>query len=205
MSTASIVRTATTLGKTFRTTRSASSDGAVIKDPTLAAAKIGALTTRTDANTGTLTMNSGHGITTGANLHLYWVNVDGTLGHRYSVVGTVATNSVPIDNGAGDDLPALVAGTFAITAMVPQSETFAVATAALQGLFVGAGVPAQAIFLDGSSAVVLAAYVEGGDDAYQWDDGDDAANPLSANVATVLLSHGSSAGSKQVNAVALVN
>lgn len=69
---------------------------------TLNAAKTGTLATRTDANTGNLTMTAGHGITTGQIIDIYW---DG--GVQYAVtVGTVATNDVPIDLGVGDDLPA---------------------------------------------------------------------------------------------------
>lgn len=78
---------------------------------TLAAAKTGSLTTRTDNTDGELTMTAGHGITTAAVIDLYWAG-----GNRYGVVvGTVATNAVPISGGAGDNLPA---GSTAITAVV---------------------------------------------------------------------------------------
>lgn len=67
----------------------------------LPAAKNGTLTTRTDNTVGTLTMAASHGITTAAVIDLYWAG-----GVRYGVVvGTVATNSVPISLGAGDNLP----------------------------------------------------------------------------------------------------
>lgn len=72
---------------------------------TIPAGKTGTLSTRTDNETGTLTMAEGHGITTGQVIDLYW---DGGL-RRAVLVGTVATNSVPIgaDNGGkGDNLPA---------------------------------------------------------------------------------------------------
>lgn len=79
-------------------------DNALGFDPAIAVAKIGQLTTRTDNETGTLTMSSGHGITTGQVIDIYWSG-----GARYGVlVGTVATNSVPIgadDAGTGDNLP----------------------------------------------------------------------------------------------------
>jgi hypothetical protein len=66
------------------------------------AAQSGVLTVRTDNNTGSLTMDSvDHGIITGARLDLYWVG--GT--RRGVVVGTVAGTVVPIDLGAGDNLP----------------------------------------------------------------------------------------------------
>lgn len=65
----------------------------------------GVLTTRTDNETGSLTMDdSGHGISTADVIDLYW---DG--GARYGItVGTVSGTTVPIgadDSGTGDNLP----------------------------------------------------------------------------------------------------
>ena len=59
MATASIVKTASAQGKTFSYALSQTTDGALVKDPTLAAAKGGTLTTRTSDTAGTLTMSSG--------------------------------------------------------------------------------------------------------------------------------------------------
>lgn len=88
--------------------------GPIGLEDTLTAAKTGTLTTRTDANTGTLTMAEGHGLTDAQVIDIYW-----TGGVQYGVtVGTVSTNSVPIDSGIGDDLP--TADT-AITAVVQSS------------------------------------------------------------------------------------
>lgn len=96
-------------------------EGLVSKEVTVAAAKVGQLTTRTDDETGTLTMASGHGITTGQIIDIYW---DG--GSRRGVlVGTVASLSVPIgaDNaGEGDVLPTNLT---AITACVRVEEALA--------------------------------------------------------------------------------
>lgn len=77
--------------------------GAIGVDEDLPVAQTGTLTTRTDANTGTITMSSGsHTIATSNVVDVYW---DG--GVQYGVtVGTVSTTSVPIDSGSGDDLPA---------------------------------------------------------------------------------------------------
>lgn len=84
----------------------------------LGTAKTGTLTTRTDDDTGTLTMTSGHGITTGAIIDLYWDTGGGVYAYRHGVVvGTVSTNSVPIDLGAGTNLPI---ATTAIIAMVQE-------------------------------------------------------------------------------------
>lgn len=66
-------------------------------------AQSGVLTVRTDTHAGSLTMDSvSHGIATGNKIDLYWVG-----GQRRGVtVGTVAGAVVPIDTGAGTDLPA---------------------------------------------------------------------------------------------------
>ncbi len=93
--------------------------GAISLEDTLSAAKTGTLTTRTDNNTGTLTMTAGHGLTDGQVIDIYWSG-----GVQYGVtVGTVSTNSVPIDGGIGDNLP--TANT-AITAVVQKSVNLAI-------------------------------------------------------------------------------
>jgi hypothetical protein len=71
----------------------------------LVAAQTGTLTTRTDDDTGEATLSTGHGITTGVVVDIYWAG-----GVRYGVtVGTVAGNVVPFGapggTGSGDALP----------------------------------------------------------------------------------------------------
>src|SRR5688572_5549257 len=116
---ATVIQRVDVLGDTFQYAGTTSADNHVGFNVTMAVAKIGSLSTRTDANTGVLTMNSGHGITTGQRLDLYWSGGQ----RRGMVVGTVSVDSVPIDLGAGTDLPAQ--GT-AITAQVPQEESIVV-------------------------------------------------------------------------------
>lgn len=91
------------------------STASIAIDETMAAAKSGTLTTRTDDNTGELTMAASHGITTGQIIDIYSA---GPVVHRKSTVGTVSVNAVPIDSGVGDVLPA---DETAITAMVRQN------------------------------------------------------------------------------------
>lgn len=70
-------------------------------EATLPAGKAGTLTTRTDADTGEATLGSGHGITTGMIVDVYWSG-----GRRYGMtVGTVASLVVPLDGGTGDAFP----------------------------------------------------------------------------------------------------
>lgn len=95
------------------------SSGSIALEDTLSEAKSGTLTTRTDNNTGTLTMAGGHGFTDGQIIDIYW---SGGV-QRSVTVGTVATNSVPIDSGIGDNLPA---DETAITAVVQKSINLAI-------------------------------------------------------------------------------
>ena len=69
---------------------------------TLPAGKSGTLTTRTDDNTGIVTVASGHGITASDTVDVYWA-----AGRRYGVdVTATDATTISIDLGAGDNLPA---------------------------------------------------------------------------------------------------
>jgi hypothetical protein len=199
VATATINQSASVIGKTFRRTVSASADGAVYKDPQLTAAKTGVLTTRTDDNTGTFTMDSGHGIASTNRVDVYW---DG--GSRYGMTATVTGDSVVLDGGGGDVLPAADTD---ITAMKPQLESFAVTAADLQSLLCGTsanGTQMWAVFREADTTLVAAVQVTADGD-YIWEDTNGADNPFGADVADVYLSHGDSAATRTVNAVALVN
>lgn len=164
-------------------------------DNVLAAAKTGALTTRTDDDTGELTMDSGHGITTGARLDVYW---DG--GARYGMtVGTVATNAVPIDGGAGDNLPADETD---ITAFVPIQEEMLVTGNNAQFAFAKSSKRGIVVWTTSAPANVKAVVDElegtsGG--GYQWFTGNGVTNPFAAAaVARVYFSNGDSSGTNSM-------
>jgi hypothetical protein len=83
--------------------------------PALVAAQCdGELTTRTDDDTGVVTLATDHGIKTADVVDVYWAG-----GVRYGMTASVATNEVTVDGGAGDELP-LVEAT--ITAVVVQTD-----------------------------------------------------------------------------------
>lgn len=74
--------------------------GGLSLDPTVVAAKAGTLTARTDNDTGSVTA-TGHGLAQNDLVDVYWSG-----GSRYGmVVGVVAGDVVPVDGGAGDNLP----------------------------------------------------------------------------------------------------
>lgn len=79
-----------------------SGDDLIDLEVTLPAGKSGTLTTRTDDNTGVVTVASGHGITDSDTVDVYWSG-----GRRYGVdVTATAATTIDIDLGSGDNLPA---------------------------------------------------------------------------------------------------
>ncbi len=170
-------------GKDFTEKKNVSVGLSQVREETLAAAKPGTLTVRTDANTGSLTMAAGHGFTTGNKIDLYWAG-----GSRRNVtVGTVATNVVPIDLGSGDDLPV---ATTPITAMKPISFPYEVDGDEVQGIAFYADVPATIVLVDNSNAELYAKVFVLAQAADGWYQGQPEANPVAgAAIAAVLFSH----------------
>jgi hypothetical protein len=75
--------------------------GQISHQVSLAAGKAGSLTTRTDNDTGVVTLGEGHGILTNDQLSVCWAG-----GARLRMIATVAGNLLTIDGGTGDNLPA---------------------------------------------------------------------------------------------------
>lgn len=168
-------------------------------DVTVPAAKTGTLTVRTDNTTGSLTMQNGHGLTTGVKFDLYWVG-----GSRHGVVaGTVATNVVPISGGAGDNLPVAAS---AITAMIPVSEDLVATGDNVVGI---AGSNLNTADPDSGKSATISLAEDDGTIAYAltpdagesqtWFSADGVTNPVAgAAITQVLLSHGDSTKSARL-------
>lgn len=168
----------------YRRDDTVTSDGLTEQSVTVPAAKTGTLTVRTDANTGSLTMAGGHGITTGQKLSIFWSG-----GSRSNVTaGTVATNVVPIDLGSGDDLPDAATE---ITAMVATSVPFAVTGDDIESLGVNCPNAASGWVVFKASGTIVKEYqILPGEKAHAWADGLGIDNPLAgATVTTVEFSH----------------
>ena len=169
----------------FAISATLSSDLSTTFSESVPIAKSGTLTTRTDDNTGTLTMASGHGITTGQRLDIYW-----STGRRYTVlVGTVSGNSVPFDLGGGDNLPAVDT---TITAMVPIEEPCVVTGNNVTSIFAGCAVTSTIVFVDGSYNILHAiTLTTTTTPSYVWTSNDGGTNPLAGDSPTkILISHG---------------
>lgn len=195
-----ITQSTTVLGYTNVGNRTITVDDAIVAAPSIAVAKTGTLTTRTSDTAGTLTMASGHGITNGAKLDIYWSG-----GSCYgATVGTVASLSVPFTLASGTVLP--VADT-TITAMVPSLETFVIAaTSGIQVVSCSCDAPATFVFRDSAAATALAK-VTGATSGYEWDVSTNSTVPFAGNgsLATVYVSHGDSGTARVPAAIALIN
>lgn len=194
-------------GLSIPESRSLSGDAVLQQDKNLAAAKTGVLTVRTNNTDGSLTMTAGHGIATGNRLDLYW---SGGC-RRGIVVGTVATNVVPITGGSGDNLPSAAA---AITAMVPTQITMALGADKIVLLAAyTAAARAQVVFMSSAPAELLSWTLGPGASAStdlgherDWDSQNGSVSPLAGvAVATIYISHDDSSATRAVKVGALVN
>ena len=171
-------------GETNTQSIAVSADNSLKSSPSVTGAKTGTLTTRTDANTGVLTMSGGHGLLDADKVDLFWSGGQ----RRNMTVGTVATNSVPIDGGSGDDLPTAAT---AITAKVPQEEAFTVDGDNVTGLT--AYSPKQGYIVlceaDDTPVKTIEFDAAGG---YNWGSGMEGSNPLAGgSITKVKYSHAS--------------
>lgn len=172
------------------------SDSTELKSASVPAAKTGSLTTRTDDNTGVLTMTAGHGFITNDVVDVFWSG-----GSRRGMVATVATNAVTVDGGTGDVLPAT---STAITAMKPTSVPMAFAGDDLDALSVGCplAVSGWVVFKDSGGTVRATYRLPAGTRAKTWAKDLGITNPLASHtVATVEFSHDSTTAQEMTASV----
>lgn len=190
------------LGVSVQLNRDVEGDAYVGGSPTIPRAKTGTLSTRTDNDTGVLTLETSHGVTTGeANkIDVYWNG-----GKRIGMtVGTVSGNSVPIDGGTGDNLPVVDTE---ITAMVPELIPFS-----LDGdecLILAANGETRGtiqLFDDDSPAVKqLQIDIESASNGYIWNNESGVTNPIAGDIIVYgLFSHDDGVYARTIRGVAVV-
>lgn len=79
-------------------------DASVVVELTLPAGKVVTNWVKTDDNTAACDLPAGHGQTNGK-FDVYWT-ISGVNYARYGVDGTITTNALALDGGAGDNFPA---------------------------------------------------------------------------------------------------
>jgi hypothetical protein len=171
---------------TFSDVVSVAGNSKEVASPTVPAAKVGQLTTRTDNDTGVATMVAGHGFITGDLIDLFWSG-----GSRRNMTATVAVNAVTLDGGSGDNLPANLT---AVTAMKPTEVDFVVNGANVVALGVKSNAIGWVVFVDNAAAIIAAAAFRitvAGGYGKPWASGNGITNPLGASVTSkVKFSHG---------------
>lgn len=198
--TANYTRGFSILGQSYSATTTVSSAYADTWSVTLAAAKIGQLTTRVSGTAGTLTMAGGHGITDGQRLDIYW-----TGGVAYgATVGTVSTNSVPFTLAQGDALPT---NNTAITAQVPTLYS-GITTAGSAVVSIAVKMPqgGETVFATSGAVAILAVGLSTTTTTYVWSSSDSGTNPVTGStIARVYLSQGNSGATTTVSGTVQYN
>lgn len=190
--------TASVLGSSFTVDQSVSAESGVKCEPACGPGWAGILTVRTDNDTGTVTItNAAHTVATGARVDVYW-----TGGSRRGVtVGTVAGTSVPIDLGAGDNLP--VANT-AVVVSVAVEAAMTVTGNSVVGLAASLGVRGTVVFATSANAECHAVVFADGGGHYVWTSVTGLTNPLAGDaVAKVFATHALPTGTVRATAVAV--
>lgn len=180
----------------YNKTIEVNAEGLETAEPVVTAAKTGALTVRTNATDGSLTIAGGHGIATANKFDLFWAG-----GARHGVLaGTVATNVVPFSGGTGDDLPAAAT---AITAHKGTDQDLAVETGSnAKAITAYSSIPTYVSFRDNSDVELFSVRLVDPTgllgDSYSWYSGSGVANPLDAvTVDHVKCTHGRSTGTNK--------
>lgn len=171
--------------------------GIEIVDQNIPIAWAGSLSTRTDNDTGTVTMNdAGHLITTGSRVDVYWNGGQ----RRGMTVGTVAGTSVPIDLGSGTNLPNQ--GT-AIIVATAQQFAFSFSGSNIAGLACASDARGTIVICSGTVTEELSK-IFSGPDAYGWTSSDSEANPIVGDTITfIYMSHADTAIARGMRAAVL--
>jgi hypothetical protein len=148
------------------------------------AAKVGELTTRTDNDTGVITMVAGHGLTTGMLVDVYWLTGGG--GKRLGMAATVTVNALAVEGGTGDSLPTLNDD---VTVMNPVVHSAWVPAATVEGIAASSPQIGVVRLLEADDTEIVAMEVAA-NDPYVWVDGSGVTNPVTADAEQVTFSHG---------------
>lgn len=180
-------------GQTFNQSSTPSADAFIVHNESVAAGEEGSLTTRTDADTGVITVDdSGHSFAETDRVDVYW-----TAGCRRGMsVSSVTGAAITVDGGSGDDLPAEDS---TVTIIEPVLLDLSVLGTRVEAILLSTDTRGQFVFIDDGS---LEAYQKelGAGYSFDWIDGNGTTNPITGDqIEGVYISHdGSSAATMKV-------
>ncbi len=176
-------------GKNFAHQQTKSTDLNLALEVSVPVAKaVSSLSTRTDDNTGILTVASGHGVTTSDLVDFYWTASGVTAMRRGMTVTATGATTIEIDGGTGDNLPvATTAGTVCI--VVSKDFVFEFANAVIVAAAQESLQSAAVSFMTVVPAENLGWQLPAAGQARVWVYGNGEANPISANIVSVRFSH----------------
>lgn len=182
MPTSTVRIEATIGGLNFAAVVNRTAETEVATETTLLAGASGTLSTRTDNDTGVVTLTAGHGQTDGT-FDIFW-----TGGSRRGMTGTVATNDLTLDGGAGDNLPVEDSD---VTVCKQTEINIDVVGDDLTLMFVAADQRVSVDFQEEGGTSIAAVDVPA-NEGWVWADEQPAANPFaSATIGQVMASSGS--------------
>lgn len=174
------------VGVQFNQSSTPSGDGMIIQDVSVPVGNQGDLTTRTDHNTGVVTLDdSGHYIETWDIVDLYWSG-----GCRTSMMVTNVTGAtITLDEGSGDILPA--EGVAVILSLRTELDVEVLGTN-VAAIFLYASKLGNFFFMESATLRWQKELGEG--KAFAWEEGDGVANPITGHsISSVGVSHGDAA------------
>lgn len=191
-------------GKTFTGAIRRAVVGETNGEITLAAGSVGVLTTRTDNDTGVITLTAGHGQTSGV-FDVYWGGA--TPGCHRGMTAVITVNSMTIDGGTGDNLPLAATDVIVdkqeIIDFDSDNASLALVTVSQQRrasvqFQETAGTPIKSLDLGKDPTAQLASPGEGWD----WAINTDVPNPFGAVISKIAVSNGSIAGTNTITVAA---
>jgi len=168
---------------TFNQASSPSADGMIVHDVSVAIGEVGSLSTRTDADTGVITIeDSGHSFEVDDRVDLYWSG-----GSRRGMNVTVVAGAlVTIDAGSGDDLPSALSD---VTLIVPTLLDVSVLGTLVEAILLSTTQRGQIVFV-GSGATEHYQKELGLAKSWEWEDGNGDLNPITGDqIEGVYVSH----------------
>lgn len=166
-------------------------------------AKTGSLTTRTDDDTGVVAAATGHGITTGQKVDLYWSG-----GSRLSMDATVSGDDITLDGGDAnsDVLPAAATAVTLMAHAAGASESAVFTPAGLQAMVFYTNVQGAVHFYESNGTTLIDSFQIFAGLVYYYMAGISPSNPLTGtSPAIVKMTHSDSASAISVQGYILAN